>query len=485
VVLARCDLNALFYVNQKPTFMRTKLFFTLAAIAGVQLAVGQTRPVVGQATPVEITNWHELQNMQDNLSATYILANDLNEKTEGYQAYQSGAGFDPIGERAKPFTGKFNGQGHTITGLYINRPTEEMVGLFGFVKRKRYSELKNVALRDVDITGKDYVGALTGHLNDGTCGYGVRIKSVSVCGTVQGNNAVGGLIGSLYDARVSDCHANVTVKGNTGVGGIVGALAFSRAYKCYSVGEVIGDKRVGGIVGSSYGGFVEGSYAHVDECFSLAKINAQSEDVGGIAGKVKAYSASHPFTVHNSHYIGDGAENEFGDFSTDNPRTLVSDNSHAVFEKWDFENTWKVTKRGLPLLTFEDKQKACSIEINDPEKPVEEPADTITTTVTDEPLVSIQISNRKTGQPIDNSTALVFPNPTNGKVTVNLTNIDVKKAQPTLEILNANGKLIAKKSINRDEFSFNLGKYAARGIYFFRVTNNVGKVITTSKVILH
>ena len=68
--------------------------------------------------PFRITNVTELQAMNDNMNAYYVLANDIDaSETAGWN---SGKGFVPIGSSSSPFKGYFDGQGYTINGLYIN-----------------------------------------------------------------------------------------------------------------------------------------------------------------------------------------------------------------------------------------------------------------------------------------------------------------------------------------------------------------------------
>lgn len=88
--------------------------------------------VSANANPIEISNWNQLNNIKTNLSADYVLVNDLDENTEGFATYQSGAGFEPIGDSTTPFTGSLDGQGFKISGLFINR-VDGFSGLFGLL----------------------------------------------------------------------------------------------------------------------------------------------------------------------------------------------------------------------------------------------------------------------------------------------------------------------------------------------------------------
>ena len=95
--------------------------------------------------PYIITNVNQLQEMNDNLAAYYILGNDIDASAT--KGWNSGAGFLPVGA----FTGSFDGGGHKIYNLYINRPSTSYVGLFGSVGSG--GVVKNVGLENENING--------------------------------------------------------------------------------------------------------------------------------------------------------------------------------------------------------------------------------------------------------------------------------------------------------------------------------------------
>lgn len=74
-------------------------------------------------------------------------------------------GFDPIGEDSSAFTGTFDGQGHTIKGLVIDRAGENVIGLFGNITD---ATVQNLELKDTTFTGKQGVAALVGIVTPGT-----------------------------------------------------------------------------------------------------------------------------------------------------------------------------------------------------------------------------------------------------------------------------------------------------------------------------
>ena len=134
------------------------------------------------ADPYQITDATQLQEMQDNLVAHYVLMNDID--CSDTVTWNDEAGFEPVGNSSTTFTGTLDGQGHIITGLYINRLGENYVGLFGNIG----AEIKNVGLIDVNINGYRLVGGLVGSNQ-----YGTILNSYAT-GDVRGSyHYIGGL----------------------------------------------------------------------------------------------------------------------------------------------------------------------------------------------------------------------------------------------------------------------------------------------------
>ncbi len=106
-----------------------------------------------KANPYKITNWTQLQNINNSniLTQNYYfnLLNNLSSSTSDYTNLASntangGLGWNPIGNNTNSFTGTFDGLGFTISNLYINRPTQDYVGLFGF--ESSTSSIRNLGL---------------------------------------------------------------------------------------------------------------------------------------------------------------------------------------------------------------------------------------------------------------------------------------------------------------------------------------------------
>lgn len=161
--------------------------------------------------PCIITNASELQAMAGNLSAHYELGKDIDASDA--ENWNDGDGFEPIGDNSDGFIGTFDGDGHTISHLIIDRSGEDHVGLFGGTDED--ASIETVGLEDVDIHGNNDVGGLVGD-NDGT------VSESYATGTVTGDgNNVGGLVG-LNQGTLEQSYATGTVTGDDDIGGLVG-----------------------------------------------------------------------------------------------------------------------------------------------------------------------------------------------------------------------------------------------------------------------
>ena len=125
--------------------------------------------------------------------------------------YTAGSGWQPIGTSSNPFNAEFEGNGHTISNLRINRSTNN-IGLFGITGAR--ANIANIGLRNVRIIGGTFIGGLVG-ANVGS------ITNSYAMGSVEGNNEVGGLVGS-NSLSITKSYATVSVSGNDRVGGLVG-----------------------------------------------------------------------------------------------------------------------------------------------------------------------------------------------------------------------------------------------------------------------
>ncbi len=248
------------------------------------------------SNPIIISTYAQLKTVKNGLDKHYRLGNNIDaspSRSEGASncvAYNGSngddatcTGFTPIGNTAKKFTGSFDGAGHKITSLYINRPSTDRVGLFGYT---RYAEIKNIGVTDAYIAGRVSVGGLigssegssvsnsyatgavtgTGKSVGGLIGYSRGTVSNSYAtGAVTGGRFVGGLIGQAYSASVSNSYAMGAVMGTGSssceVGGLIG-WAFATVSNSYATGTVMGKvvRFAGGLIGVSHGSVTGKNY---------------------------------------------------------------------------------------------------------------------------------------------------------------------------------------------------------------------------------
>lgn len=191
-----------------------------------------------------------LQGMTNNTTGNYVLGADINATATS--SWNGGLGFAPVAETGV-FSGRFDGLGHTINGLYINRPSESYIGLFGYAS----GSIRNITLTGVNINGASLVGGLEGY-NSGT------ISSSSVSGYMNGGSYVGGLVGSGY-GTISNSSFSGTVLGVNYVGGLAGINSGTISNSYVSSGSVTGTTNyIGGLAGSN-NGQVNNSHYDIDK----------------------------------------------------------------------------------------------------------------------------------------------------------------------------------------------------------------------------
>jgi hypothetical protein len=184
-----------------------------------------------------------------------------------------GTGWSPIGNTTDKFTGSFDGQGHTIDGLYINRPAESGIGFFG---RTLNAEIKNINLTNVNVVGSASTGGLAGYIET------TVVSECSVTGSVTGANNTGGLIGmSLTSSEIRSCSSISTVTGTKYAGGLCGYnTTNSLISNSFSLGDVNGSDFAGGFLGYN------NNSAIVNNCYSAGSVSGAGTKGGFAAGNV-------------------------------------------------------------------------------------------------------------------------------------------------------------------------------------------------------
>ena len=205
----------------------------------------ETAPKVAVGCPNNRCRGYELmRNLDFNDSDSY--SSTITHTTD--------AGWQPIGDFSNTFTSQFEGNGFTVSNLRIDRSSARGIGLFGYTGSG--SEIANVGLLDIDITGDNDVGSLVGS-NNGT------IKNSYATGVVSGDDGVGGLVGLNLRGTITNSYATGAVSGDNDIGGLVGSNFSGTITNSYATGSVLGDDDTGGLVGSN-NGTITNSYWDVD-----------------------------------------------------------------------------------------------------------------------------------------------------------------------------------------------------------------------------
>ena len=203
--------------------------------------------------------------------------------------WNSGGGWNPIGRSGADFLTTFEGNGHTVRNLFIDRPSTNFVGLFGYTDWK--SDIRHVGLIQVDVAGRTRASGLVGN-NLGS------ITSCYVTGQVSGTVGVGGLVGTNYGS-VRTSYATARVSGGSAVGGLVGRNLGIIIAASYATGAVAGQSSVGGLIGYEDGNTVRASYA-------TGRVSGSS-NVGGLVGGLgtSTITASYWDTTTSGQTTGD------------------------------------------------------------------------------------------------------------------------------------------------------------------------------------
>ena len=206
----------------------------------------------------EITTADEFMaivNDSTSWSKNYVLGNDI--------VFEDGTELTPIGNFDKPFTGKFSGDGHTVSNFKINKSYDNYIGLFGYNK----GTIMNLGVEEAEINGYGFVGGVCGY-NDG----GGTIQNCYNTGAVSGSEIVGGVCGNNNYGAIQKCYNTGAVRGTASkIGGVCGNND-GAIEDCYNTGAVKGEFIVGGVCGENHG-TIQNCYYNKDIC-----------TIGGIGG---------------------------------------------------------------------------------------------------------------------------------------------------------------------------------------------------------
>ena len=225
--------------------------------------------------------------------------------------------WEPIGARWSSYTGTFDGQGYTISGLYFNDPFASYVGLFGCIGAN--GKISNVGVLDSYFQFSALGGGVCG-VNYGTvrdCKNTGSVRGISTIGGVCGLNEKGGIIENSFNegtvsgtgdnarqvggvsgynnGTIKSCYNTASVSGKESVGGVCGFNSAGTTTNCFNKGTVSGKESVGGVCGNGCG-------VATTNCFNEGTVSGQSH-VGGVCG----YDYYYDGALTNCYYLSDTA----------------------------------------------------------------------------------------------------------------------------------------------------------------------------------
>ena len=259
--------------------------------------VTTSRPVQGDGSssnPFQISNGKELAWFREWVNGTYTVSGSESATTHLNACAKLTADIDlkdfcyaadasqnleelswvPIGNNKKQYEGTFDGNGKTITNLYINA-SQIFMGLFGYTNQ---STIKNLTFENANVTNtQEFTGILVGYT-----GYGNTLQNIKISETCQikGGDYTGGIAGIL-DGNAYNCVNYATVQGKEKVGGLFGSYqkTGNSITACANYGNVTAtSQRVGGLVGDFSGGTIQ-------DCANYGNVKG-ANSVAGMAGFV-------------------------------------------------------------------------------------------------------------------------------------------------------------------------------------------------------
>ncbi len=283
--------------------------------------------------PFLITNAQELSNVRnylgvENANIHFLVVNDITDMPAYINANYGAQGWLPIGNEDHHLFAKIHGHGHKVTGVRINRPTTDHVGLFGFLENTTIDSL------------------------------GVEIVSTD---SVVGHDAVGAFAGYSKNSTIAACYSiGKVVSTDAYIGGFTGYNDGGNITSCYHIGSVKGANTVGGFIGyASHGDKISG-------CYAAAKIITNGAVKGGFGGSEMSSSFDKSYFDKEVAGTDVGVGQPFLGSVQVEGRTSNAMYKDTTYKNWDFANTWKIDQNcGYPYLKWQRSHQKSTNNILD------------------------------------------------------------------------------------------------------------------------
>ncbi len=288
-----------------------------------------------------VSDLNDLRNQNTN-GKYYKLNNDIDLSYDTTNSaglfYNSGAGWLPIDD----FYGSLDGNNHVISGLYINRPksvSEDPVGLFGTIYGTN-SYIKNLIIKDANINGNYYAGALAGKVSvtDGLEIYNISVVGGKVISTYYNGGIIGGInstngVTEEINCNMYNLYSN-TIVGDTDtsfVGGIIGVIESSNRVLSVTISDSVtfskvkgngstGNSSIGGIVGNA-------SYLNQISIYNIISAGSYKTQSNTRFGDAVGYGHhNNSITINNVFYVNSKVKGilENNDYENVNNNTFIT-----------------------------------------------------------------------------------------------------------------------------------------------------------------
>lgn len=357
---------------------------------GVDPAIGFAGGDGSAENPYQIENCQQLQLIDNNLTAYYILNEDIdcsmtNPSDEDFDAdgpWSNGLGFSPIGtcnmgegcsEGTEYFAGSLNGNWKIITGLYIERHDkfDNDAALFAAIDDGDADyEVYNLGLEDVYISGEVFSGALAVYVNEsvihhvystgrvhseygagGIIGYneGILSESYSNADVISDQNSVGGLVG-YNDNEIRNSFSSGTVTGDYNIGGLAGSSSGSISNSYSSASVKAYTDTAGGLISYDYGNGLENT-------FCVGEVTIDNEDYSEAGGMIGVGSESYDYATSNNWWyngweIGVGGSPEGQPLRAESTAVFQNNNVNEPLAAWNFDSIWSIRENDYPKLSW-------------------------------------------------------------------------------------------------------------------------------------
>ncbi len=218
----------------------------------------------------------------------------------GVAPWNEGEGWNPVGEPENPFSGNYDGDGHRITNLFIERPEETYVGLFGNTSG---AVIKKLMLDDAFVHGWRYVGGMVGYMENESRVEHIYIENIELH---IGQRHGGGLAGYAHQSYVARTYSSGSLtRGNiyewNSIGGLIGSITVSSGHDTPSmVLESFSTVHLTSQSHNSYGGLVGSMWQHalISNCYTRGSVQGSGSRAAGMVAELS--DGSQPKTIENS-----------------------------------------------------------------------------------------------------------------------------------------------------------------------------------------